>query len=246
MDRIIAVHPGTILPSNSPDIRRNREQFITNMIRIQRVLLTVASAVLMSVPALAGVEVSRYKVKDESVRVEYSWVEGCVSYQLEVKAGRTRVKEDGTPEVTPAASINYSTSDFCNLPELKQEFWFGESTSFQIDISGNIRYGRFFTNSFTLNELVPDGSGGVVNGRSMNLFVDMVWTSEDPLERLTDTVVTHHPGYHSISLLTGLYRNAVVAGTLSDGSRNLIPLGPGFSFAQILRLNTSEMTIIKD
>jgi hypothetical protein len=211
-------------------------------------LLTIGS-LIPAMPAIAGTEVSHYRVKDQAARAEYSWTAGCVTTSIQVKAALTRVKEDGTtPETTGLASVTIGTVDFCDPQVRIQKLYYGETSSFTLQVDGDIRFARLFSPAFPISELVPDGNGGVVTTAPKYHYIDMTWTSNDPLERTAGAITTSGPGYHEVSSLTGHYRLADVSGTLSDGTQNLLPLPASgvYGFFQILKLTNGSITITSD
>lgn len=209
-------------------------------------LLLTALICLAAVPASASSEVTHRRFKDEMARAEYSWIEGCVSKRLEISAARTKVKEDGTPDTTSTFSVLYSTFTFCDPQQPQQTLWYGESSIVSIEIDPNLRSARAVSPSFAITQLLPDGQGGVINGPTINLIVDVRWSSNDLLDKYAGTTVTHYPGFHSVSHLTGHYRLATATGTVSEGVQNWIPVAPEGSFAQMFRLSGGETTIVKD
>ncbi len=212
------------------------------MKKTQALFVTVLIA-LAAIPALASTVVAHSKYQDETARAEYSWIEGCLSNRLEISAALTKVKHDGTPEPTSMFFVIYSVQNFCNG---QLTFWYGESSTVSIAIDNTLRSARAVSPAFAITQLLPDGQGGVINGPTINLVVDIRWSSDDPLDKYKDTVVTNYPGFHSVTKLTGRYRLATATGILSDGVRNWIPVAPEGSFAQMFSLSGGETTVTKE
>src|SRR4051812_48419739 len=99
----------------------------------------LGTAAIFVLPGVAATELSHTKEKDESVRAEYSWIDGCVSKHLEIWASRTRVKDDGTPDTQTVSYINYSTYMFCDLSHTQQMFYHGMSTTAAVTIDSSLR-----------------------------------------------------------------------------------------------------------
>ena len=198
-------------------------------------------------PLIASTQIAQVHLKDETVRAEYNWVTGCISNRLEIKASLTKTKEDGlTPAGSAIAAITYSTTDFCNLPVLQQTFWYGESAAVSLQVGSSLTEARLVAFAFPLTQKLSNGAGGVQDGVTTSLNVDMRWTSEDPVERIVGTFVTNDVGYHSVSQLTGRYRIALASGSMSGGFGNLIPATPDSALAQIMKLSSARLTVIKD
>jgi hypothetical protein len=220
--------------------------------------LTTFGLLSYGVTATASTTVSRYKAQEETARTEYNWTVTCpgslptdpyapvISYHLEVKASKTKIKEDGTPSGTGIATITYSISNFCNLPALTQNYWYGESTAFALQIPTNLDTARFTAPAFPVTELIPDGMGGLRNGATVNLNVDVQWLASDPTERDAYSDVVNEAGYHQVSKFKGKYRLANATGTVWDGTKNLLPSNLEWGFSQIMQLTSAEVTVVKD
>ena len=203
---------------------------------------------LMGCAAAEGAtEVSRYKMKDETLRAEYSWVDGCVSKHLEITGSRKKVKDGGgPPDKGTVVSVTYSTYDFCRLPSIEQTFTYGETSLGVVDADGNLRSGRIVVPSLPMQRLVYGGSGELMSSQTLQGVVNVSWWATEPVEKEASTTVTHHAGFHQVSRFQGRYRVAEATGTISDGTQNLMPLAAEGSFAQILRLKSGEVTVVKD
>src|SRR5688572_8132862 len=112
--------------------------------------------------AFGATEVSHSRYRDETGRLDYSWVDEaqCISKRLILTAAKTSVKEDGvTSENRPSVSMTFSTSTFgkstgsdgvlrCDGSTLEQTtFWFGTAVMSSLDIDSNLRYARLIASS---------------------------------------------------------------------------------------------------
>jgi hypothetical protein len=204
------------------------------------VLCALASA------AFAGTEVSHRRYRDETARAEYSWLDGCISKQLTISAAKTKLKEDGiTVEGGPSVDITYAETHQCDptAPARigKQEFWFGEAAAASLQIDANLRWASV-TGPVTVQVFRLDQAAYL--GTKL-LFIDLQWSSNDPLDKSGGTLVIKYPGYTEVNRLNGHYRLASAAGTVLDGSVNLLG-GASGEFVQLYRLNAAETILIRD
>jgi hypothetical protein len=206
------------------------------------VLSTLVAATL----ATAATEVSHSRYRNETARVEYSWIEnGCVSKQLVVMAARNSVRTDGTTDVTPVSTVMYSIYDFCDLTNVSQTFWWGRSDTFALTVDSNLKDASLTSPAFLVageryNGLVRTDLG------TKSLSLNISWTSKDPMYRTASTFVTQLPGYQEVSHLTGQYRLATATGVVSDGTQNWFPNAFEGNLVQIFRLNEGETIITKE
>jgi hypothetical protein len=209
---------------------------------------SIAALMLCSFGSLsfAATEVSHRRYRDETARIEYSWIDNCTSKQLTVMAAKTRVKEDGvTADNGPSVSVTYSTYTFCDLNNTEQTFWFGTAADASVEIQSNLRSARVVTGSMSLQGFMFKGLQQTDLG-TKNVSIDINWSSDDPIDKYAGTFVTQFPGYHEVNHLTGFYRLATATGTISDGVTNWFPTAPQGSFVQLYRLNQAESILMKD
>src|SRR3982750_2725282 len=90
--------------------------------------------------AFGQTEVSHTYYKDETARLEYSWVEGCTSKQLTVSGSNTRTKQDGvTPDGGSTVTVIYSAYVFCDYNNPEQTFWYGKADTASVQVASNLK-----------------------------------------------------------------------------------------------------------
>jgi hypothetical protein len=203
----------------------------------------------MWIPLTAETLVSQYRMKDHSVKAEYTRTADCQTTSIQVNASiTTGVAGYRSSDDSRIASITISMLDFCDPNVRIQRLFYGETSSFTLDLDVSLRDARLYASAFPIYELLPDGTGGTTKNKPMPYYLDMRWTSNDPVERTAGAITTSGPGYKSISTLVGFYRVADVSGTLSDGSKNILPL-PGigvYTNFQMFKLRSGEIALFAE
>ena len=209
---------------------------------------TIAAVVFCAVSsgAFAATEVSRTHFRDETAKAEYSWVEGCVSRQLSINAAKVIVRHDATSSGnTPALSITYAESNFCDLTSIWQTFWTGSTSMAAVQVDPNLRAARVISASVTLRGIrSSNGQQTDLGTRIVAVAVD--WSSDDPIDKYAGTFVTRYPGYYEINYLTGFYRLAKASGTISDGVTNWLANPWNAGLIQLYRLSEGETILVKE
>jgi hypothetical protein len=201
---------------------------------------------LVSTLASAGVEISHTRYRNETVRAEYSWIEnGCVSKQLQMVAAKNAVRQDGTTDVTPAATILYSVYDFCDPASVIQTFWWGQSPNVTLTVAETVKSAWLYAPAF---QVAGERYVGMVRTDLgvKPLRVDLRWTSNDPLDKTASTFVTRFPGYLEVSHMNGLYRSATATGLVLDGTQNWFPVMYEGNLVQIFRVMEGETIVTKE
>jgi hypothetical protein len=206
----------------------------------------ICSILFAATLASAATEVTHARYRNETARLEYSWIEnGCVSKQLLVTAAVNKVREDGTTDVKPVAVVLYTVYDFCNPTNVTQTFWWGQSDSFALTVASSLQSASFVAPAFLV---AGDRYAGPVRTDlgTKALNIDIRWTSNDPLDKAVGTFVTKFPGYTEVSSMNGHYRLATASGLIADGTQNWFPTMFEGNLVQLFRLNQAETIITKD
>jgi hypothetical protein len=217
---------------------------VRRLLMHKRTLLT--SILLAASVASAATEVSHTRSRNETARVEYSWIEnGCISKQLLVTAAKNTVRTDGTTDVKPVATLLYSLYDYCNLSNVTQTFWWGKSESFTLIVDSSLKSASFVAPAFVASGTRFSGPNSTDLGTKA-LNVDLRWTSNDPLDKTAGTWVTRLPGFMEVSTFVGHYRLATATGQVLDGTQNWFPVAYEGTLVQLFRLMDGETILTKE
>jgi hypothetical protein len=206
----------------------------------------VSSVLFAATLASAATEVSHTRYRNETVRAEYSWIEnGCVSKQLQMIAAKNAVRQDGTTDVVPSATVLYSVYDFCDPNNVTQTFWWGSSSDVTLDVASNLKSATLVAPAF--NVAGERYLGLVRTDLGVKpLRIDMRWTSNDPKDKTASTFVTRFPGYLEVSHMNGSYRSATATGLVADGAQNWFPVMYEGNLVQIFRIFEGETIVTKE
>lgn len=211
--------------------------------RTHKLFLSALFAVTL---ATAGTEVSHTRYRNETARAEYSWIEnGCVSKQLVVTAAKNSVRQDGTLETQPVATVMYSIYDFCDAANVSQTFWWGTGNAFSLTVAFNLKSASMIAPAFPMAGERFNGPVRTDLG-TKQFNIDIRWSSNDPLDKSAGTWVTRLPGYLEVSTFNGWYRLATATGVVSDGTQNLFPVAYEGNLVQLYRVLQGETILTRE
>lgn len=196
--------------------------------------LTVSTLIVATAPGATGAETAHFSFKGQFAEAEFFNVDPseCVFTDVFVTAVDGRVKEAGHPAVSSMAFVFISQFDDCTGTDLLAAE--GEATlaagAFQIDEG---------LTTATLNATIEVTD--FLTDTSFPVDVSVSWTGSGPTFRQKDHFQLKTPGFKVNAHFDGTFRDAMAAGTVSDGTTDFTP-DPAV-FADMASIKQGEVDI---
>jgi hypothetical protein len=181
-------------------------------------------------------EVDRFRVKGPLAHADFSTTAGCIATDVMVEALDNIVHEPpGPPNSKSEVRVNISQFDFCDQDFILGAFGFAPLSDSAFHVRKDLESAQL-----TTTVEVSDS----VSGSSFPVSINITWTAIGEPRRDDSRFQTRFPGFFFNEQLRGISREAVAAGTVSDGTINFIR-APSFSLADIRDVTDGFIRVMK-